>query len=156
MEEQNTPRERTKEEIRAIQNANLRMFKPCSEMTEEELQRREEIKEKARQGTREYHKKKKTMNELAKALLEKSVTKEQVERILGEDSQLLDNEDDLTVAQVLNARMLQEAIQGNARAYELLRDTGGFAPKKEVELQADIITDADKSLIENLNQRLSG
>ena len=44
--------------------------------------------------------------------------------------------------------MIQGALNGSFKCFEAVRDTAGFKPKNEVELNADIMTDADKALID--------
>lgn len=152
MEEQK--KELTKAEI--IKRHNLKPFKPLAEQTEEEREYFHNIRSQGGKARQEQIAKRKSMQEATQELLYKVLNRDQAQNILGNDSQLIDDKD-LNVMNVMICRMLQEVVaNGNTRAFEAIRDTGGFAPKKEVELQADIITDADKSLIENLNQRLSG
>jgi hypothetical protein len=88
---------------------------------------------------------KKNINELAKAMLEQTLTEDQLSSILGSNtSMLLDN----TVASAMLGAMIQSALAGSFKAFEAVRDTAGYKPKNEVELSADIMTDADKALID--------
>ena len=50
--------------------------------------------------------------------------------------------------------MVQEAGKGSYKHYETLRDTAGFKPKDEVGITADIMTDADRSLLDKVSGRL--
>ena len=133
---------------------NLTPFKPKSELTPEQIERQHQISVKGGLANKERLAKKKTMNELAKALLDKSINREQAVAIIGEDANLL-GDDELTVAQVLNVAMVQESLKGNVKAYESIRDTAGYAPKKELEISADIMTDTDRELIARVSSRLS-
>lgn len=155
MEEQNKE-PLTKEERNKIRMANLKPFKPLDQLTEEEIKRQKEISSIGGKHRQEQIVRRKTMEEATKELLYRTISRKQAENVLGDDNELIqDNE--LNVMNVLICRMIQEVVtNGNTRSFEAIRDTGGFAPKKEVELQADIMTDADKALIDNLNQRLSG
>ena len=152
MEEQK--KELTKAEI--IKRHNLKPFKPLAEQTEEEREYFRGISSLGGKARQKQIQKRKSMQEATQDILYKALSREQAKSILGEDNQLIED-DDLNVMSVLICRMVQEIVtNGNTRSFEAIRDTGGFAPKKEVEVQADIMTDADKALIDNLNQRLSG
>jgi hypothetical protein len=51
--------------------------------------------------------------------------------------------------------MLLEATSGNVKAGQFLRDTIGEQPTTKTEIQADIMTDHDRDLIEKLEKKLS-
>lgn len=94
---------------------------------------------------------KKNFNELAKAMLEQSVSEKQIKAVLGDNTEcLLDN----SVASVILASMINGAVNGSFKCAEFVRDTAGYKPKNEVELQADIMTESDKALIEKLSKRI--
>ena len=82
-------------------------------------------------------------------MLAHSMTDEQISEVLGTAENLLDG--DKSVSAVLTARMIQEAAQGNVKAYETLRDTGGYKPKDQVEVEN--ITDADRALLARIEAR---
>lgn len=100
----------------------------------------------------EARKKKKHMREIAQALLAHDMTEDQIEDVLGTAKDLLDG--DKSVAAVLTARMIQEAAQGNYKAFETLRDTAGYKPKDEVAVEG--ITEADRLLLAKIDRRQSG
>lgn len=122
---------------------------PFSERTEEEHKR---ICSNAGKKSGETRRKQKDMRTVARAILEHNMTEEQIEEVLGSAKSLLDG-DNSTMA-VLTARMVQEAAKGNYKAYETVRDTAGFKPKDQVETTVDIMTDADRSLIGKIAERL--
>lgn len=133
---------------------HLTPFKPKSELTPEEIERQHQISLKGGLANKQRLAKKKTMNELAKALLDKSISRSQAVAIIGEDANLL-TDDELTVSQVLNVAMVQESLKGNVKAYESIRDTAGYTPKKELEITTDIMTDTDRELIARVSSRLN-
>ena len=103
------------------------------------------IIEKANESKRRNIEQKKNINELAKAMLEQTLTEKQLSSILGDNTtMLLDN----SVASAMLGAMIQGALNGSFKCFEAVRDTAGFKPKNEVELNADIMTDADKALID--------
>lgn len=149
-----TKDERTKEEKYQRKLANLKLLKAYSDCSPEELEEQKAIREHAKAKCKEYHENKKTMNELAKSLLQSNISREQAEKILGKDHELIKSDAELTVAQVLNAKMVQEAVTGNVRAYEAIRDTAGFSPKQEIKADIDVMSDADRALIANIQKRI--
>lgn len=59
-----------------------------------------------------------------------------------------------TMQDAMDAAIVAQAIRGNSKAYELLRDTVGEKPVDRQEISGNIITDADKSLIDKIQKRL--
>lgn len=57
-------------------------------------------------------------------------------------------------ALVMTAAAARKAREGDLKAYEILRDTAGQMPTKEVALSAEVYTDADKALIDKVAKRL--
>ena len=102
----------------------------------------------------ETKRRKRDIRELAKALLETSYSTTKARQIVGEDSELIDLlENDTTVANVLNIRMMQEAQNGNVKAFETLRDTAGFKPSESIQLDANVMTENDKALLDKVAKR---
>ena len=122
---------------------------PFNQRTEEQQR---EIAKMGGKASGEARKKKRDMREVAKAILEHAMKEEQIEEVLGSSKDLLDG--DKSVMAVLTARMVQEAGKGSYKHYETLRDTAGFKPKDEVGITADIMTDADRSLLDKVSGRL--
>lgn len=70
---------------------------------------------------------------------------EQLRQFLPEDCSLVD---------LLGLSMLQEAMKGNAKAAEYIRDSVGERPKDELKINAEqTISDADRALLEKVNAR---
>lgn len=122
---------------------------PFNQRTEEQQR---EIAKMGGKASGEARKKKRDMREVAKAILEHAMNEAQIDEVLGSSKDLLDG--DKSVMAVLTARMVQEAGKGSYKHYETLRDTAGFKPKDEIGISADIMTDADRELIEKVNRRL--
>lgn len=119
---------------------------PFTALTEEEQRT---IASKGGKASGEARRKKKHMREIAQALLAHDMSEDQIEDVLGTAKDLLDG--DKSVAAVLIARMVQEAAQGNYKAFETLRDTAGYKPKDEVAVEG--ITDADRALLARIESR---
>ena len=122
---------------------------PFNQRTEEQQR---EIAKMGGKASGEARKKKRDMREVSKAILEHAMNDEQIDEVLGSSKDLLDG--DKSVMAVLTARMVQEAGKGSYKHYETLRDTAGFKPKDEIGISADIMTDADRELVEKVNRRL--
>lgn len=90
------------------------------------------------------------MREDLEQLLNCKVSKDQAEILLGDDTEMLGN--DFSVQRVMLVRAIQEATQeGSAKLLEFIRNTVGDAPKTEISLDADIITESDKRLLDSFN-----
>ena len=122
---------------------------PFNKLSEDE---QKEIRSKGGKASGEARRKKRDMREVAKAILEHAMNEAQIDEVLGSSKDLLDG--DKSVMAVLTARMVQEAGKGSYKHYETLRDTAGFKPKDEIDISADIMTDADRELVEKVNRRL--
>lgn len=55
---------------------------------------------------------------------------------------------------VMSAAAARKARNGDLKALEIVRDTAGQMPTKEVALSAEVYTDADKALIDKVAKRL--
>lgn len=60
-----------------------------------------------------------------------------------------------TVYDVLVASMAQEAIDGNVKAAEFIRDSAGDKPTDKSEITAAVMTDKDRELMEIIERRMS-
>lgn len=89
-----------------------------------------------------------TFAEATDIILGKKANKADIEAFeLPEDAQNID---------VIIAAMKRAALEGNVRASEFLRANVGEAPVTKQEIQADIMTDADRQVIANALKRLKG
>ena len=107
---------------------------------------RNEIREKALKSYRENLERKKDFNELARAMLEQTMSEVQIKAVLGDSSGMLL---DSSVASVMLGAMIQGALNGSFKCAEFVRDSAGYRPKdiQQVDLNASL-TEADKSLID--------
>lgn len=105
---------------------------------------RKEIVSKAHAKARENRENKKNFNELAKALLDMTISDNMIRETLENPDTMIDN----TYGSLILAAMAQGAKNGSFKCAEFLRDTAGYKPKNELEVSADIMTDADRSLID--------
>ena len=115
----------------------------------------EELREMAKRGGQanaERIKRQKNLNELAKAILQSDLSKAKARDILGDMVELLG--EDTSLGAVLTMVQAREAQQGNTKAYEVLRDTAGFKPVERQEISADIMTDADRALLDKVAKRM--
>lgn len=119
----------------------LRNLINLSERTEDE---RKEIYIKSQESRKRNKEEKKNFNELAKALLDQVVSDKVIRETIDDPDMMIDN----TYGSLILAAMVQGAKNGSFKCAEFIRDTAGYKPKNEIELQADIMTEADKALIE--------
>jgi hypothetical protein len=120
-----------------------------SERTEEE---KREIIKKSHEKAAENRENKKNFNELAKAMLEQVVSNKVISETLDDTDMMLDN----TYGSLILAAMIQGAKNGSFKCAEFVRDTAGYKPesKSSIDLSADIMTDADRSLLDKLSKRI--
>lgn len=63
-------------------------------------------------------------------------------------------ENGATVNDLLMLSATIQGLEGNVKALDFVRDTSGQRPKDDIQINADIVTSADRKLIENLRNRL--
>lgn len=95
---------------------------------------------------------KKNINELAKEMLERTLSDKAIDQVLGEGVEMLE---DKSIASVMVAKMIQTALAGSFKAFETVRDTAGYKPRNEIEINGEIMTDSDRALIDKLTARTS-
>ena len=137
-------------------NNNLQALPKSTEgLSEEEKQRIHDIRVAGGIARGKQRREQRDMREQARIYLQALISKEQAKEYLGEiDAETL-SEEDLTVQGIMIAKMAQAAMKdGNAKAAEFVRDTSGQRPKDLVEVSGNVITDADRALMANLNKRL--
>lgn len=87
-----------------------------------------------------------TLKEIALALMSEQASREDIERYNLPEG--------VSNSVVMTAAALKRAMDGDNKAYEIMRDTAGQMPTKEVQLSAEVITDADKKLLDQVSKRL--
>jgi hypothetical protein len=60
----------------------------------------------------------------------------------------------ITMYDLLQLVAVGRAVGGNMKAYELIRDTYGDMPVKQIEVSENITTDADRELLRDIAERL--
>lgn len=109
----------------------------------------EEFREKqSRAGKASAQKKKdkRTLKEIVLALMEEEASKEDVER--------LNLPEGVSKGLVMTAALLKKAMEGDNKSYEVLRDTAGQMPTKEVQVSAEVFTEANKALLDKVAERI--
>lgn len=94
--------------------------------------------------------KKRTLNEIARALLEVELDKRKARELLGDKVDLLP---DLSMGSIITLKQIMEASEGNTKAYEVMRDTAGYKPIDQVQTDINIMSDSDKALLEKVAKR---
>lgn len=140
-----------KEDRRKIGYANLI---PVTEISKEEARQRSSNGGKA---SGEARRRKRDMREMARMMLNNAMHDDAVAESIGENVELLEDENgkvDKSAMAVMLAKMILEAQSGNVKAADFVRDTAGYKPKEQVELDATV-TEADKALLEKVSKRLN-
>lgn len=55
---------------------------------------------------------------------------------------------------VMTAAAAQKAMAGDLKAYEILRDTAGQMPTKDIQVTAEVFTEANKALLDKVAERI--
>lgn len=123
-------------------------------MTEEEKQRAYEIRSKGAKALNEKRRAKKNLQETMLTLLEREIPKEDANELVGNISKYMDD-DNMTIQALIAVKALDIALNDNsAKMFEFIRDTSGQKPKDVQEIKADIMTESDKRLLENVAKRV--
>lgn len=131
---------------------NLKPFNPkySNALSSEEAQRR------GRLGgikSGEVRRERKTMKENILSMLSQEMTPEKLEE-MGVDTSTLNG--DYTLQNAIISAMLREAINGDTKAMQLLRDTIDEAPTTRQEVKTEIVSQEDLKTIDNLKSYLIG
>lgn len=84
-------------------------------------------------------------------LAQRRTFKEQIDIILATK----DKENGKTGLENVTIAMYERAIAGDTKAAQFLRDTAGEKPADNIDLNANVMTEADKQLLEKLKARLN-
>ena len=112
--------------------ANEQNLNPFGTLTENEQR---EISSKGGKASGEARRKKKLLRECLEILLEKEMTDKKGETMTG--------------AEALSAKLFKEAMKGNVKAFEVLRDTAGQKPVGKVivsEIDTDVIDEVERMI----------
>lgn len=140
-----------KEDRRHIGYANLI---PVTEISKEEARQRSSNGGKA---SVESRRRKRDMREMARMMLNNAMNDDAVVESIGENVELLEDENgkiDKSAMAVMLAKMILEAQAGNVKAADFVRDTAGYKPKEQVEVDA-VVTEADRALLDKVSKRLN-
>ena len=83
-------------------------------------------------------------------LAQRRTFKEQIDIILSN----IDKENGKTGLENVTVAMYERALAGDTKAAQFLRDTAGEKPAESLDLNANIMTEADKALIDKLKSRM--
>lgn len=141
----------TTADVKKKHKGNPQNLISTKQMTSEELS---EFSRKGGIARGEQRRKQKSLKEIANLLLESKTSRERAENILGDIAKDIPDED-LTNGALLMAKMFNECFtNGTVKSAEFIRDTSGQKPKDEISLTADIMTEADRTLMANMAEIL--
>lgn len=124
-----------------------------------EPERAREIQRKGAEAVNRIHGEKKTAREALERILTIKATPE---IIAGADipeelaERLRRDNPDATLYDLIQIVAVGRAVGGNMKAYELIRDTHGDKPIERVEVTENVTTEADRELMRDVLQRLTG
>ena len=140
-----------KREINAIKNQR-KHFVPITERSPEEQL---EIRRKGQAAQTEKRRQRKKITDICNELLSMSasdmangvVNPVLADKLKGTDISLYD---------LMVAKMIEESLHGNVKAFTAVRDSAGDKPVDTSEIKAEVVTDTDMELVRNVAERLSG
>jgi len=106
-----------------------------------------EKQRKGREAQAAAYRQRQTNKEIIDIIYSRKAPKEVIER-LGLTA-------DATVIEAINAAQALEAMRGNSKAYEVLRDTAGEKPVDKLDASITGLTEEDKEMIRNMESRLA-
>lgn len=83
-------------------------------------------------------------------LAQRRTFKEQADILLAR----INKETGKTGIEEITVAMMERALAGDVKAYTALRDTAGEKPAESLDLNANVMTEADQALIEKLKSRM--
>lgn len=135
---------------------NLRKRKPFNEWDKDKLH---EIAVKGGEAVQELHGERRT----AKQSLENVLTLKATDEIIAQADideeiakRLKRDNPNATLYDLIQAVAVGKALQGNMKAYELVRDTNGDKPIDKVEVTDNVTTESDRELMRQIAERLDG
>lgn len=131
--------------------AGKRNMRPLNTVTKEEQKR---ITSAGGKASVEARRKKKSIQEVCNVLLSMPVTQEMVDKYLDKSIKL-DIPEGATMYDLMAARMAQEALVGNVKAFEAVRDSAGDKPTDKVVQDVAIMTEKDKELMAIVAARIA-
>jgi hypothetical protein len=135
---------RKKSEYNGIKN-----LKPITERSPEE---RAALGRKGGLKAQECNRQRRTAQEIMQLLLNSKISRAQAQEKLGEYAQFLPEE--ATLYDLVNLRQIMESLEGSYKSAEYVRDTSGDKPIERQEISAEIMSEADRALMEQIAQRI--
>ena len=138
-------------EIAGIHNQR-KYFVPITERSPEEQL---EIRRKAQLAMTETKKKKKKITDICNTLLSMPAS-DIANSVVNKDLADKIKDTDISVYDLMVAKMIEESLHGNVKAFTAVRDSAGDKPVDTSEIKAEVVTDTDMELVRNVAERLSG
>lgn len=128
-------------------------------ITQRDPEERKEICRKGAAAVNKLHGKEKTAREALKGILSLIASDEIIDGADIEPAlvdRLKKSNPELTTYELMQAVALGRALAGSIQAATYIRDTAGDKPENKIDISADIMTEADRALLDNIAGRLDG
>lgn len=135
--------------------ANLRPCRTFDEVKPEEL--REMARNGQQKGT-ETQRQRRTLKEICQAIADMPLTStealndETAQEIAAQTAQQTGRP--CTIYEAMAAAQAVQAMAGNVKAFVAFRDSAGDKPADQMEITAETMTDADRKMLQNIQQRM--
>ena len=134
---------------RTINPNSLKNLKTGEEVKEYNRRHADETKARCIKGGKNSAQKKKDLRTLKEIALELMAAEAS-----PEDIKKYNLPEGVSNAVVMTAAAIKKAREGDMKAYESLRDTAGQMPTKEVQVSAEVFTEANKALLDKVADRI--
>lgn len=134
---------------RKINPNSLKNLKTGEEVKEYNRRHADETKARCIKGGKNSAQKKKDLRTLKEIALELMAAEAS-----PEDIKKYNLPEGVSNAVVMTAAAIKKAREGDMKAYESLRDTAGQMPTKEVQVSAEVFTEANKALLDKVADRI--
>lgn len=118
-------------------------------------ERATEIRRRGQARQTEVKRQRKNITDICNNLLSISAS-DLAEKVVNKDIADRLKDTDLTLYDLMVAKMIEESMRGNVKAFAEVRNSCGDKPTDRTELSAEIVTDADREMLRNISERLNG
>ena len=133
---------------------NLRKRVPFNQMSKE---KRVEIARKGQKALSELHGEKKNAKKALESILTLKVT-DDIYELADIDPKVAErlkrDNPNATLYDLIQAVAVGRALDGNMKAYELVRDTYGDKPIDKVDISGEIMTESDRAMLQKITERI--
>lgn len=138
--------------------ASLANLKPCRTLDQLEPEERKERQQAGGTASGESRRARRSLREICQAIADLPLTSK--DALTDEGAQKIAEQTEqqtgkpCTIYEAMAAAQAVQAMAGNVKAFVAFRDSAGDKPADQVELTAETMTDADRKMLQNIQNRM--